>query len=133
MSIFEGKTALIIEDDNTSIRVMEQLLKQINIPADVIWDSTKVKDQLAETDKPDVIFLDLEMPSSNGYSVLQMIQNNSKFDGVPVVAYTTHTSHLNDARNAGFHSFLGKPINGREFPANLEKILNGENVWEVPM
>jgi len=133
MSIFDDKTALIIEDDEMSIRVMQQLLKQINIPANVIWDSSKVKDQLTETPAPDVIFLDLEMPSSNGYTVLQMIQKDSKFDGVPVVAYTTHISHLNDARNAGFHSFLGKPVNGREFPTHLEKILNGENVWEVPM
>ena len=133
MTIFEGKTALIIEDDDTSIRVMQQLLKQVNIPVSVIWDSGKVKDQLKDIPAPDVIFLDLEMPSSNGYTVLQMIQKDSKFAGVPIVAYTTHTSHLNDARNAGFHSFLGKPINGREFPANLEKILSGENVWEVPM
>ena len=133
MSIFEGKTALIIEDDDTSIRVMQQLLKQVNIPADVIWDSKKVKEQLNETSAPDVVFLDLEMPSSNGYTVLEMIQKDDRFDGVPVVAYTTHISHLNDARNAGFHSFLGKPVNGREFPIHLEKILNGENVWEVPM
>ncbi|HRF96790.1 MAG TPA: response regulator, partial [Aggregatilineales bacterium] len=81
---------------------------------------------------PDVIFLDLEMPQSNGYSVLEYIQRAPQLANIPVVAYTTHTSHLNNAKNAGFHSFLGKPIDGRRFPAMLEKILNGEPVWEVP-
>jgi CheY-like chemotaxis protein len=72
------------------------------------------------------------MPSSNGYTVLEYLQRNNRFDGVPVVAYTTHISHLNDAKRAGFHSFLGKPIDGRNFAKNLEKILKGQAVWEIP-
>lgn len=132
MSKFEGKSALIIEDDSSSIRVLEQLLKQVNMTAEVILDSKNIQEKLEASNIPDVVFLDLEMPASNGYSVLQMIQNNNRFEGVPVVAYTTHISHLNDVRKAGFHSFLGKPVNGREFPNYLERIFNGEHVWEVP-
>lgn len=133
MTNFEGKTALIIEDDYTSILVMQQLLKQLNIEYEVIQDSSNIGNKLDVVKVPDVIFLDLEMPASNGYTVLQFIQRDARFDNIPVVAYTTHISHLNDARDAGFHSFLGKPIDGRQFPNNLEKILSGKPVWEVPM
>lgn len=132
MSIFDGKTALIIEDDVSAIRVLEQLLGQLDIPSEAIHDSAKVIQQLAEVAVPDVVFLDLEMPSSNGYTILEYMQKDNRFEGVPIVAYTTHISHLNDARRAGFHSFLGKPIDGRQFPVHLEKILNGEKVWEIP-
>ena len=132
MSIFDGKKALIIEDDASAIQVLEQLLGQLNVPAESIYDSAKVIQQLSEVAVPDVIFLDLEMPSSNGYTVMEYIQKDSRFDGVPVVAYTTHISHLNDAKRAGFHSFLGKPIDGREFANHLGKILTGEAVWEIP-
>lgn len=132
MSIFDGKTALIIEDDASAIRVLEQLLGQLDIPSEAIHDSATVIQQLTEVAVPDVVFLDLEMPSSNGYTILEYMQKDSRFDGVPVVAYTTHISHLNDVKRAGFHSFLGKPIDGREFPTHLGKILNGEPVWEVP-
>lgn len=132
MSAFDGKTALIIEDDMNSILVLEQLLRQVSVPTNVIQDSKIVVQQLNEVPVPDIIFLDLEMPSSNGYTVLEYIQKNHRFKGVPVVAYTTHISHLNDVKNAGFHSFLGKPIDGRQFPTYLGKILNGEHVWEIP-
>lgn len=132
MTTFTGKTALIIEDDETSIKVMVQLLKQVGMPATIIHDSFNLSAQLEQVAVPDVIFLDLEMPQSNGYSVLEYIQRTPKLANIPVVAYTTHTSHLNNAKNAGFHSFLGKPIDGRRFPMLLEKILNGEPVWEVP-
>lgn len=39
MTNFTDKTALIIEDDETSIKVMVQLLKQVGIPAAIIRDS----------------------------------------------------------------------------------------------
>lgn len=132
MSIFEGKKALIIEDDLTAIKVMQQLLEQVAIPAIVIEDSYKVPEQLANIETPDVIFLDLEMPKSNGYTVLEYLQKDSRFEHVPIVAYTTHISHLNEAQRAGFHSFLGKPVDGDRFVEHLENILQGKPVWEVP-
>jgi two-component system cell cycle response regulator DivK len=132
MSQFEGIQALIIEDDRTSINVLRRLLDQLDAVTAVIHDSALVKDSLGEVNRPDVIFLDLEMPATNGYKVLELIRQDEYFDGVPVVAYTTHTSHLNDARRAGFDGLLGKPLDSGLFPGQLARILNGEPVWEVP-
>jgi two-component system cell cycle response regulator DivK len=132
MSQFEGIQALIIEDDRTSINVLMRLLDQLDVVTAVIHDSALVKDELGGINRPDVIFLDLEMPATNGYKVLELIQHDEYFDGVPVVAYTTHTSHLNDARRAGFDGLLGKPLDSSLFPGQLARILNGEPVWEVP-
>src|SRR5215207_1546181 len=110
MSQFAGKLAVIIEDDLRSIKVLEQLLKQIGIVSSILRDSVDIGAKLEKIDCPDIIFLDLEMPSINGYRVLDLIHNIEKLSQVPVVAYTTHISHLNDTRRAGFHSFLGKPL-----------------------
>jgi two-component system cell cycle response regulator DivK len=67
----------------------------------------------------------------NGYDVLDRLKNDARFSNIPVVAYTTHVSHMNQARDAGFHSFLGKPLNDYLFPEQLNRILQGESVWEV--
>lgn len=132
MSNDAGKLALIIEDDATSIQVLERMLQYNGVTSITINDSFTVPDQLSAIDLPDVIFLDLEMPRSNGYSVLEYIQRSERFDGIPVVAYTTHISHLNNAKRAGFHSFLGKPLDNKLFSDQLNRILNGIPVWEVP-
>jgi two-component system cell cycle response regulator DivK len=132
MSQFEGLQVLIIEDDRTSINVLKRLLNQLDVDPAVIHDSVVIQDKLGEVRRPDVIFLDLEMPATNGYKVLELLQQDEYFDGVPVVAYTTHTSHMNDARRAGFNGFLGKPLDSSLFPGQLARILNGEQVWEVP-
>ena len=132
MSIFQNKLALIIEDDHTSIKVMQQLLEQLTMESIVIADSYNLAEQIGDIPIPDVVFLDLEMPKSNGYSVLEQLQSDARFANVPIVAYTTHISHLNDARSAGFHSFLGKPVDGDLFPQYMADILSGIPVWEVP-
>ncbi len=129
---FEDKLAIIIEDDPMGIKVLQQLLDYVGVDSIVITDSHEVPHHLDEVEIPDVIFLDLEMPKSNGYTVHEYIQQNPRFDGVPVVAYTTHISHINDVKDAGFHSFMGKPINGDTFAENLAEIFAGNSVWEIP-
>ncbi|MBI5929589.1 MAG: response regulator [Chloroflexi bacterium] len=132
MSVFDGKSALIIEDDATSIRVLQQLLKLLRVETQVITDLGIINKQLAEITSPNVIFLDLEMPQHNGYEILDYLKANDGLQGIPIVAYSTHISHLNNARDAGFHSFLGKPLDGKLFAQQLEDILNDIPVWEVP-
>jgi two-component system, cell cycle response regulator DivK len=127
-----GVHALIIEDEQTSIDVLQNLLDQLDVNSSVVYGGPDVGDQVRQTARPDVIFLDLEMPGYNGYEVLEMIRADAEFEGVPVVAYTTHLSHMNDARRAGFDGFLGKPLARSEFADNLIRILNGESVWEAP-
>lgn len=132
MSKFDGILALIIEDDASSIKVLRSLLDQVGADSIAISDTSYIEGELRGIERPDVIFIDLEMPANNGYSVLEIIQRDTYFAGIPTVAYTTHVSHLNEARSAGFHSFLGKPVDGDRFPDLLDAILNGTDVWEVP-
>jgi CheY-like chemotaxis protein len=129
MNSFEGKTVISIEDGQSS-RVLEQILNQFGITAQIILDSADIETELDAGSTPDVIFLDLETSHMNGYAVLEHIQQNSKFANVPVVAYSTHISHRSDAKHAGFHSFLAKPLDERNFANQLSRILAGESVWE---
>ncbi len=130
MTSFESIHALIIEDDSVSIDVLQSLLRHVGVSHTTI--SGHIQDQLDSTPVPDVVFLDLEMPELNGYEVLQLLRANEHYRNVPVIAYTTHTSHLNAAYDAGFNGFLGKPINRHAFADNLARILQGESVWEIP-
>ena len=46
--------------------------------------------------------------------------------------YTVHVSEIGVARDLGFHSFLGKPLDVDKFPEQLKRILNDEPVWVTP-
>lgn len=120
---------LIIEDDPVSVDVLRSLLEQVGASYTVL--ARQNKEAILNAPPADVVFLDLEMPELNGYDVLQILKSIETFKNVPVVAYTTHVSHMNGAREAGFHSFLAKPLNRHQFQEQLEKILNGQSVWEA--
>jgi two-component system cell cycle response regulator DivK len=80
-------------------------------------------------DRIDVVFLDLEMPNGDYYLTLHELKQQPSLTGVPIVAYTVHTSEIDKARQAGFDGFLGKPLKATEFPGHLQRILGREPVW----
>lgn len=123
--------ALIIEDNANDASVLSKLLRRMEISHDTLYDSRKFTQKLQEVQTPDVIFLDLEIPGMSGYEVLGLIQSMPAFNDVPVVAYTSNAAQMRYAREAGFHSFLGKPLSSTEFPAQLDRILQDQPVWEV--
>src|SRR5258708_5466334 len=104
------------------------MLDQLFIKVIAISDIYHIGAWLSNIGRPDVIFLDLELPGTSGYLILKLIQENTKFAGVPTVAYTAHTSQMNIGKTAGFHSYLGKPLDSRTFPDQLTRILNNEPV-----
>lgn len=126
----ENKYVLIIEDNATDVTVLQSLLKRSGVDSTVLFDSRRITDILEEVTIPDAIFLDLELPGISGYEVLQIIQENPNFQNVPVVAYTSHLSEMRAARDAGFHSFLGKPLKGTKFEEQIANIFDGNSVWE---
>jgi two-component system KDP operon response regulator KdpE len=121
--------ALIIDDDHASVDVITALLDQLGASYTALATSDNIVNSIRALDhQVDVIFLDLEMPVRNGYEVLLDLRDELSV-AVPIVAYTAHTSEIVDARDAGFHSFLGKPLNSGKFAAQLSDILDNRPVW----
>jgi CheY-like chemotaxis protein len=123
--------ALIIDDNVGNVKVLAGLLAVEGVTQTQIFNPTQLGDALKAAPRPDVIFLDLEMPALNGYDVLAQIKGRADLSSVPVVAYTVNTGEINTARQLGFHSFLSKPLNADRFPEQLRRILRGEPVWSA--
>ncbi|MBC6937062.1 MAG: response regulator [Chloroflexi bacterium] len=123
--------ALIFDDNIKNVNVLARLLAEQAVSSTPVMNSRMVDTILNTSGKIDVVFLDLEMPGLNGFEVLQKLQASPRFENVPIVAYTVHVSEINEARQRGFHSFIGKPLDPDRFPEQLDRILRGEPVWET--
>ena len=123
--------ALIIDDNARNGNVLSLLLGDEGVENTVITDPKQLEATVNDSSRFNIVFLDLEFPGINGYEILEALQSDPHFEGVPIVAYTVHTSEINKAYETGFHSFIGKPINSEKFPSQLARILNGEHVWET--
>lgn len=123
--------ALIIDDNTLNLESLAVLLKREGVIPITIHSPREIAATLAEMGSVDVIFLDIEFPNYNGFDTIHELLADPRLVDVPIVAYSVHISELSEARDAGFHSFLGKPLNVERFPDQLRRILSGVPVWEV--
>jgi two-component system cell cycle response regulator DivK len=122
--------ALIIDDNPNNIEVLAMLLTKQDLTYAAVQSLWRIDQILDQVGNPNIIFLDLEFPNGDGFELLKDLKADSRFNHVPIVAYSVHTGEFNRVREAGFDSFIGKPLNMRDFPDQLQRILNGEAVWE---
>jgi CheY-like chemotaxis protein len=127
---------LYIENDEMSREVMKALLTRgLGYPDVTMFESSaNFEDQLGNlAHKPDVIFVDIHMEPIDGFAMLSLIRRNANYKTVPVVALTASVMYeeVHRLRDAGFDGVIAKPINFDAFPAALDRILSGEQVWNI--
>ncbi|MBE9029284.1 response regulator [filamentous cyanobacterium LEGE 11480] len=79
-------------------------------------------------DKPDLIFLDLVMPNTNGYELCTFLRKTSAFQNLPIVILTGHDGVIDRmrAKMAGASDFMSKPPEGIKVLQMVEKHLGIE-------
>ena len=97
-------------------------------------DTTNPLQFLSDCDPlPTLILLDIHIKPNNGYSVLNMIRNDSKFKDIKVIALTASfmKEDVGRMKSAGFDGGIAKPINKSIFPSLLKKVIEGDEVWHI--
>lgn len=115
---------LIMEDDEDTQGMVRFLLEYKGYEVLVARDG-KHGLEIARSEKPDLILLDLAMPEMDGLSVAHKLKGDPSTKAIPVIAVTAYTM-LSDKRmamNAGCDGFIGKPMNVPDFIAEVEKFL----------
>lgn len=68
------------------------------------------------TDKPDIIFLDINMPKMDGWECLRKLKATSDLQNIPTIMYSTSSAKqdIDMAYNLGAMLFVSKPEDFRE-------------------
>lgn len=123
--------ALVIDDNPLNLDVLKMLLEQQEIQVTALRSPREVDAALADGPDFKLVFLDLELPNANGLDLLPQLRTHPALRQARFVAYTVHTSEINEVRDAGFDAFLGKPLSSQRFPDQIRRILAGQSVFEV--
>jgi two-component system cell cycle response regulator DivK len=124
--------AIIIDDNSKNLSILARLLRTEGITSIQLTHSSGLEAALEQAENLAVVFLDLELPGDDGFTLLSRLKSDPRTQSVPVIAYTVHVSEINVAHRHGFDGFIGKPLDSEKFPEQLERILRGEPVWETP-
>ena len=93
----EAQTILVIDDDTGFVALMERMLKTVAPKARVISAYSGAQGlQLAATERPDLIFLDLAMPEMDGFEVIERLRQEHSLGEAKIVGVTA-TSYAEEA------------------------------------
>lgn len=125
-----------IEDDELSREVMHTLLTRgLGYTSVTIFESSSEFELKLDTltTIPDVIFLDIHMEPTDGFTILNLLRQRTKYDSTRVVALTASVMNeeVKKLKDAGFNGVIAKPLNYETFPNALRRILDKEDIWSV--
>ncbi|ALO46893.1 response regulator [Pseudohongiella spirulinae] len=119
----ERRPVLYIEDNPSNIRLMANIVSKRPDFEFVSAMSPQLGIDLAQSRKPDLIFLDINLPDMDGYAVLRKLRNIDALKATPVIAITANAMKKDMERGmaAGFADYLTKPIQVSEVLAILQR------------
>jgi len=114
-------TILYIEDNPQNLYLLTFILKAADYLV-VQATSGEAGITLANSQTPDLILLDIQLPGMDGYAIAQQLRSNPALQRIPIVAVTSYAmvGDREKALAAGCSGYLEKPINPETFVAQIE-------------
>jgi two-component system, cell cycle response regulator DivK len=118
------KRILIIEDQEDNRAIMRDLLSTAGYALIEAVDGEEGVN-LARSERPDLILMDIQLPVLDGYEATRRIRAIADLKSVPIIAVTSYALSGDEAktREAGCDSYVAKPFSPRELLAKVRALL----------
>ena len=110
------KTILVVDDEPDVVSLLETTLKSEGFLVLAAYDGISALD-ICNTEKPDLVLLDIMMPMMSGYEVCEQIKANPLTQHIPVLCLSS--AHTAEARAHCFRVGAAELIKKPFFPAEL--------------
>lgn len=116
------KRVLVIEDNEQNLYLMRFILEKAEYEVFSAMDSSDGI-LMAGTVAPDMILLDIQLPTMDGYGVARSIRSNAALRSIPIVAVTSYAmpGDREKAMEAGCDGYIEKPIDPDTFLSSMER------------
>jgi two-component system cell cycle response regulator DivK len=118
-----GEKIMIAEDNPQNMKLLELLLRE-KYPLLQARDGEEALDT-AIREQPELIIMDMQLPKISGVETTRRLRRMPVFRYTPIIAITAYAMKGDRERflEAGCNAYLSKPINTRELPAMIERML----------
>ncbi len=119
------KKTLIIADDEPTIRLLVSSILGKSYNMLTAADGQEVLDTVSQN-KPDLILMDIMMPTMDGYSACASLKKDPRTADIPVVMLTVVGHELNKvlAEQMGADGYITKPFNSQDLKDMVKKHLS---------
>ncbi len=116
-------TVLVVDDDPVLLAVVEHKLKGCGYRVVTAADGALGLSQ-ARAEKPDIIVLDMMMPTLDGRQVLNELQADSALASVPVIVLTARRGEQDVIEALQRGDYLAKPFSPDELVARIARLIS---------
>jgi len=111
---------LLVDDEPSIVKMVGKRLEVEGFDVVVAMDGQEGLTK-AQTDRPDLIILDLMLPKLNGYEVCTMLKQDTRFQKIPIMMFTAKAQDKDEklGMECGANAYVRKPFRAQEL---LEKI-----------
>jgi DNA-binding response OmpR family regulator len=119
---------VLVIDDETVVGTILRYAFEVKGHETVVADGGRTGIDMARSEHPDAIVLDLMMPSINGYDVLGILRDDEATKQVPILVLTAVTMLRERDRclSEGADMFMTKPFDPRDVATAVDALLSSE-------
>ena len=122
-----GNCILVVEDQADNRQILRDLLGNAGFD---LMEAENGEEALAAVAKhrPDLILMDIQLPTMDGYEATRRIRANPEMKDVPIIAVTSYALTGDDAKalTAGCNAYVAKPYSPRALLAKVREYLANE-------
>jgi excisionase family DNA binding protein len=110
----EGTHTVLIVDDDEALRAFVR--SNLELDGFTVREAGSAEEGLAALDEspPDLILLDVMMPSVDGWEMLQHVRDRHGVGAMPVIMFSGKVDESQTAEERGAQAFIGKPFDPRQ-------------------
>ncbi len=126
----EGKRLLYVEDNPASQRLIQEFFAEQEGFEVEVAHSAELALELAASQPPAIILMDLDLPGMDGFAALKLLQNSPTTKNLPVIAVSASATSAYDQKikAAGFVDSLSKPLDFQRLYQLIEKHLSKDSL-----
>lgn len=119
-------TVLIAEDEANIAELLQFLLQREGHKTSTVFDGAAALAAIQEA-APDVLVLDVMLPTLSGYEVLKALRADTKFRDLPVLMLTAKGQEKDRklAEELGVNAFITKPFSNSDLMKCVAGLLEG--------
>ena len=105
-------TVMVIEDHEDTACLLRYVLEREGFSVIHVADGQNARNLTATTAPPDLIFLDIMLPSLTGLELLRIIRTTPEWQWIPVILLTadSRSKTMTEAANLGATEYILKPF-----------------------
>lgn len=120
------KTAIIVDDEEFSCELLKYLIDKFHLPIELVGQAAAGDEALSLIYglRPDIVFLDIEMPGYNGIEVMKKVKSSysGPINFIVITAYS-YFEYAQASLRLGAKDILLKPVEPKQFIETMERVV----------